>query len=475
MSSEIRTSSSLLEGDCQEEEVADNGADDIVIRVTNLNKVYQIYNRPEDRLKQFFYPRFQRLIGRKSQNYYYEFWALRNVSFEVRKGEVVGIVGRNGAGKSTLLQVICGTLHPSGGTVETYGRVAALLELGSGFNIEFTGRENVYLNAAILGLTSDEIDEKFDDIAAFADIGNFIEQPIKSYSSGMVVRLAFAVQAMIDPEILIVDEALAVGDEKFQRKCFARLEQLRSNGTSILFVSHSGPQVTELCKSALLLEAGEQLMFSEPKHVVRAYQKLIYAPQEEQQRLVMEFRTQDETAKKGGETRKAEKVNSASVPQGNNFDLGFVPETTTVYPEQGVRINTIRILNDLGQDVNILQSMESYHFVVSGCFLSDVEGIHFGIHIRTISGVTITGQRHPEEGRQLGPMCGGDDFEISFGFRMSLLPGVYFVGGGVWKDKGNDCLHRIIDALMFRIVSIEPQRSFGYCNVASNEPDLKMP
>ncbi|MCK9174507.1 MAG: ABC transporter ATP-binding protein, partial [Desulforhopalus sp.] len=204
---------------------------DAAITVENLSKCYQIYDKPGDRLKQ--------MIMRGRRHYYKEFWALRDVSFTIGRGETVGIVGQNGCGKSTLLQMVCGTLNPTEGKCQTRGRIAALLELGSGFNPEFTGRENVYMNGSVLGLTSAEIDSRFADIADFANIGDFIEQPVKTYSSGMMVRLAFAVAINVDPEILIVDEALAVGDELFQRKCFSRLEEIRRKGATILFVSHS--------------------------------------------------------------------------------------------------------------------------------------------------------------------------------------------------------------------------------------------
>ena len=212
-------------------------SNELAIKVEHLSKTYLIYDRPADRLKQFIGPRLQRLVGKPPVNYYHEFWALRDVSFEVKKGETVGIIGRNGSGKSTLLQLICGTLNPSGGIVQTNGRVAALLELGAGFNPEFTGRENVYMNGAVLGLTPEEIDARFDDIAAFAEIGEFIEQPIKTYSSGMLVRLAFAVIAHVDADILVIDEALAVGDAVFTQKCMRFLRRFMEKGT-ILFVSH---------------------------------------------------------------------------------------------------------------------------------------------------------------------------------------------------------------------------------------------
>lgn len=250
-------------------------SESIAIRVANLSKGYQIYSTPRDRLKQFVVPRLQRLLGRKQSRYYREFWALKDVSFEVRRGETVGIIGRNGSGKSTLLQIICGTLSPTFGVVETYGRVAALLELGSGFNPEFTGRENVYMNAAVLGLTKAEIDERFDDIEAFADIGEFIEQPVKTYSSGMYVRLAFAVIAHVDADILVIDEALAVGDAFFVQKCMRFLRRFMEQGT-IVFVSHDTGAVTSLCRTAFWLEKGTIQGQGTPKDIVANYLTACY-------------------------------------------------------------------------------------------------------------------------------------------------------------------------------------------------------
>ena len=228
----------------------------IAIRVSNLSKCYQIYDTPRDRLKQFVMPRIRHIAGKAQKQYYREFWALKDVSFEIKKGETVGIIGRNGSGKSTLLQLICGTLSPTGGSVETNGRIAALLELGSGFNPEFTGRENVYMNAAVLGLSKEEVDERFDDIAAFADIGEFIEQPVKTYSSGMFVRLAFAVNILSGPEIMIVDEALAVGDMAFQARCMTALHRIQDRGTTVLFVSHDIGALKSLCSQGIYLEHG---------------------------------------------------------------------------------------------------------------------------------------------------------------------------------------------------------------------------
>lgn len=446
---------------------------DISVSIENLSKCYQIYDTPRDRLKQFVLPRLQSLVGQKPRRYFREFWALKDVSFEIRKGETVGIIGRNGSGKSTLLQMICGTLNPTFGKVQTNGRVAALLELGTGFNPEFTGRENVYLNAAILGLSQDEIEARFDEIAAFADIGDFLEQPMKSYSSGMVVRLAFAVQAMIDPDILVVDEALAVGDEKFQRKCFARLEELKAKGTSILFVSHSASTVIELCDRAFLLDSGVRLLHGKPPDVVRAYQKLLYAPPEEHKQLVQEYCVVDEAGEiacsHNGTEHDPEPTKGALA----SFDPGLVPETTTVYPVQGAEILSIAILDQESRVVNVLRPNEMYQVEMTGRFLKDFSGVYFGVHIRSISGAVITGQRHPEEGSHIENVRAGAGFRIRFSFRMSLFNGAYFVGGGIWSIEDPNCAHRIIDALMFRLSQTDKSESFGYVDLMSSKPSLE--
>ena len=243
---------------------------DTAIQVNNLGKCYEIYNNPRDRLKQFIAPRLQRLARQTPKQYFREFWALKDVSFEVKKGETLGIIGRNGCGKSTLLQLICGTLNPTSGSIQTNGRIAALLELGSGFNPEFTGRENVYMNASILGLAKEEIDTRFDDIAAFADIGQFMEQPVKTYSSGMFVRLAFAVIAHVDADILVVDEALSVGDAVFTQKCMHFIHSFQENGT-LIFVSHDIAAVQNICKSGIWLKNGRIEKSGTAKSISEAY------------------------------------------------------------------------------------------------------------------------------------------------------------------------------------------------------------
>ena len=240
-----------------------SAASDIALSVTDVSKAYFIYERPQDRLKQ--------MLWRGRRKFHAEFWALRDITFEVQKGETVGIVGPNGSGKSTLLQVICGTVTPTTGTVARNGRVSALLELGSGFNPEFTGRENVYLNATILGLTKAEVDERFESIERFADIGQFIDSPVKHYSSGMFARLAFSVAVHVDPEILIVDEILAVGDAAFQRRCLSKFYDIRRSGCTILFVSHDQYQVKSVCQRAIYLEKGRQKLFGSAGRVIDTY------------------------------------------------------------------------------------------------------------------------------------------------------------------------------------------------------------
>jgi teichoic acid transport system ATP-binding protein len=245
----------------------DKRNDNLAISLRDVNKSFHIYDKPHHRLLQSLFR------GRK--RYYRDFQALENISFDVLKGETVGVIGRNGAGKSTLLQIICGTMTQTSGDIDINGRIAALLELGSGFNPEFTGRENVYMNGVVLGLNKDEIERRFDDILAFADIGNFIDQPVKTYSSGMYVRLAFSVSINVDPDILVIDEALAVGDAGFQHKCLKHLEKMRNSGCTILYVSHGIGSVRNFCDRAIWLNAGNLVTYSEANEVADLYESFI--------------------------------------------------------------------------------------------------------------------------------------------------------------------------------------------------------
>lgn len=434
---------------------------EIAIKVENLSKCYHIYDQPRDRLKQMILPRLQRAIGMQARQYFREFWALGGVSFEVKKGETIGIIGRNGSGKSTLLQMICGTLNPTSGSIETRGRIAALLELGSGFNPEFTGRENVYLNGSVLGLSSEEIDARFDDIAAFADIGEFIERPVKTFSSGMYVRLAFAVQAMVDPDILVVDEALAVGDEKFQRKCFARLEELKSEGASILFVSHSGGTIVELCDRAILIDAGEKLAEGLPKLMVGRYQKLLYAPPNMEHAIRDQIRRLVET--QGDIVGKDEPATGESVvrvlhspaPQ-ESYDPSLKPDSTIEYGPEGTIIEMPLILTLSGEMVNNLIRGKTYRYTYRARFEKNASNVRFGMLIKTTSGVELGGAI-----TALSPAGGipfveaGATYQVEFRFNANLNSGVYFMNAGIVGHRDgqpDQYLRRSTDIAMFRIL-----------------------
>ncbi len=320
----------------------------IAIRVSNLGKRYEIYNSPGDRLKQFLLPNLRKYFGGKFKQYFREFWALSDVSFEVNKGDTIGIIGRNGSGKSTLLQIICGTLSPSNGSIQTNGRIAALLELGSGFNPEFTGRENVYLNASVLGLSNEEINIRFKDIAEFADIGDFIEQPVKTYSSGMMVRLAFAVIAHVDADILVIDEALAVGDAFFTQKCMRFLRQFMKLGT-VVFVSHDTGAVINLCNKAILLKNGKVAEIGTPKEISEHYLATLYEANQDVSGALIEDsanNVESETIKSEYRDMRYDLINSSNLR--NNIEVFRFDLDTTSFGAGEAKIISVQILDGEG-------------------------------------------------------------------------------------------------------------------------------
>lgn len=417
-----------------------------VIRARALSKCYPVFERPEDRLKQML------SFGRRK--YYREFWAIKNVDLDIYRGETVGIVGRNGSGKSTLLQIICGILAPTTGELVINGRVAALLELGAGFNLEFTGRENVFMNASILGLRQEEIQRRFDSIAQFADIGDFINQPVKTYSSGMYARLAFAVAINVDPDILIVDEALSVGDEAFQRKCFGRIEQIRKRGGTILFVSHVAGTVVELCNRAVLLDQGECLMTEAPKSVVNFYQKMLYAKPEEAAAIRAEIRATEPllyVVPGAGSAKTTVGTSSTNNTQEiAEFDPALVPKSTLEYPSRGAVIGDVHIEDSIGRRVNVLVRGQTYRYCYSVSFAQDLKNVRFGMLLKTVSGFEVGGQYYPaNEGIDVDV---GDHWEIAFEFENRFLSGTYFGNAGVViATNDGSYLHRLVDATMFRV------------------------
>jgi lipopolysaccharide transport system ATP-binding protein len=475
------THGAVAEGRGEGAQVQTENADNIAIRVNNLSKCYQIYDAPRDRLKQFVAPRLQRLAGQTPKQYFHEFWALKDVSFEIKKGETVGIIGRNGSGKSTLLQLICGTLTPSNGNVETNGRIAALLELGSGFNPDFTGRENVYMNAAVLGLSKEEVDRRFDDIAAFADIGEFIQQPVKTYSSGMVVRLAFSVAINVDPEILVVDEALSVGDELFQRKCFSRIEAIRARGATILFVSHSGGTIVELCDRAVLMDAGEKLAVGAPKQIVGRYQKLLYAPADRREAIREQIRWADESyailenAIESVPYRDHAQIEQAQEPR-ETFDTNLKPSSTIEYESHGAYIERPAVLTLAGEQVNNLVRGKFYRYAYTVQFTKSASNVRFGMLIKTISGVELGGGASASSARDsLAYIEAGSNYHVEFRFRCALNPGVYFLNAGVVGDAGGveTYLHRLIDIAMFRVLPDPENLATGIVDFSCN-PELEL-
>jgi lipopolysaccharide transport system ATP-binding protein len=432
---------------------------EIAIKVESLSKCYQIYEQPRDRLKQFVLPQVLRAVGAASKQYFREFWALKGVSLEVRKGETVGIIGLNGSGKSTLLQMICGTLNPSSGSIRTNGRIAALLELGSGFNPEFTGRENVYMNCAVLGLDHEQIDQRFGAIAAFAEIGEFIEQPVKTYSSGMLVRLAFAVAINVDPEILIVDEALSVGDELFQRKCFSRIEAIRANGATILFVSHSGSQIVELCDRAILLDTGEKIADGMPKKVVGQYQKLLYAPADKRALLREQIRQahmgREVDAAHGSTPVMSDGVETEEVGLSESYDPTLMPSSTIEYESHGAYIESAHIVDQRGQQVNSLIAGKRYRYRYTVRFDRIVSHVRFGMLIKTVSGLELGGAQSAIAFKDSLPtVSAGTSYRVEFAFVAALNVGTYFLNAGVMGSTHGDdgYLHRLIDVAMFRVM-----------------------
>ena len=450
---------------------------DTVIHAHRLAKRYRLYATPTGRLIAS--------VGPMKRQPPEEIVALKPLSFQIRKGETVGIVGRNGSGKSTLLQLICGTLQPSGGNVEVRGRIGALLELGSGFNPEFTGLENIFLNGAILGLSQKEIEQRLQAILNFADIGKFVERPVRTYSSGMAVRLAFAVQACIDPDILVIDEALAVGDETFQKKCFNRLSELKEKGTSILFVTHSCPSIVQHCDRALLLDQGHARWFGSPEVTTTLYQRLTssrdktWSPAHiELGRKLTEARRKESrsavTARSLNASAETNAAASANHTQQPFLDLQLKPETTQQYPDRGIRIESIRILGPDGEPANTLPLHTPFALEFSYFSEQVFTHIRFACHIANVQGMRVAGQVFPSIHSYLPAIEAEQSFTIAFRFLGGLQPGLYFVGGGVRLRSEEAFLHRVIDLKALRILESPQRHSFGVCDLSAEPPEYSL-
>ncbi|MDD9266619.1 ABC transporter ATP-binding protein [Paenibacillus sp. GCM10023248] len=350
---------------------------DTIIEVNNISKCYQIFDNPKDRLKQIM------TIG--NRKYYDEFWALQGVEFQVQRGEAVGILGRNGSGKSTLLQIISGTLTPTSGNVNVKGRVAALLELGSGFNPEYTGRENVYLNGNILGLSRKEMDTKFDDIAAFADIGNFIEQPVKTYSSGMMLRLAFAVQACIDPDVLIVDEALAVGDMLFQKRCFSRMKALIEKGTTLLFVTHDVEMVRTFTSRAVLLERGKMVNIGPSANVVLDYRSRMHQEESAYYQSLLQTNKEQEPVQNNELIKEENSENTMN--DSEKFQESQNSEND--FGDKDAVITQVRVLDNQNKENNLYYPGDEIRIEIQCKVRKTLNNLNIGVRLRNKTGAKI--------------------------------------------------------------------------------------
>jgi ABC-type polysaccharide/polyol phosphate transport system ATPase subunit len=489
-------------------------SEDIVISVEQVSKSYRIWTDPASRLIApaleglAKVPPFTGWLRKKATAHYKDFQALRNVSLQVRKGEAIGIVGRNGSGKSTLLQIVSKTLQPTTGTARATGRVAALLELGSGFNPEFTGRENVFLNGAILGLSPHEMEERFPAIAEFADIGDFINQPVRTYSSGMVVRLAFAVAAHVDADILIVDEALSVGDARFQLKCARAIDRFISQGVTFLFVSHDASMVKRLCNRALLLDAGRVLYTGLPNDVINLYSKLMADGG------TVESLAEDIAALQGTTPTRRPEVSAPATAAGTPATAGTVPlaESERNAEQLRLRVKALetvlqasRDFEQLARKADELWRNERRHVQVTGqefAYGGELGRIHevalfdadgqsrtwfnscepisvrmvveahdhfpepiFAMTLKSSAGVEIYGTNTLFSRQPATALPPGVKREVRFCFDLNVVPGVYFISVGLTHFVGEELvvIHRRYDAIKLEVHGLD--RTFGIANL----------
>ncbi|MFD3299601.1 ABC transporter ATP-binding protein [Aquipseudomonas alcaligenes] len=430
---------------------------DTAIKIQALSKVYKLYESPISRLKEALHP--------FKKKYHQDFHALNNVNLEIKKGESVGIIGNNGSGKSTLLKIITGVLTQTNGSVSVHGKISAILELGAGFNPEMTGVENIYLNNSLNGLSKKQTDMKIKEIIAFADLGDFIFQPIKTYSSGMKARLAFAVSINVDPDILIVDEALSVGDASFGRKCFAKMEEIRAKGATIIFVSHSEASIVSLCSKAVWLSRGESVLEGTPKLVTGLYMKHINEKRVDVAALQHEYKTL--VAAESKRSINSDKASGCSngligglpskqkTPIEEFFNPALKPSSTITYTEKGARIFDVKVSTTEGKVVNVLKQGGIYLYSYKVDIKSTLKNVQFGFLIKKKDGTPLGGGAFP--GRQeFIPQLSGLN-EINILFRCELGSGEYFLNCGVLADidSKNAYAHRIIDAYVIKVIEAE--------------------
>jgi ABC-type polysaccharide/polyol phosphate transport system ATPase subunit len=422
-------------------------ADDLALSVRDLTKKYRLFSTPMERLKESLHP--------LRRTYHREFWALKGISFDVRKGQVVGILGPNGSGKSTLLQIIAAVLQPTSGTITVDGRVSALLELGAGFNPEFTGRQNVLLNGAIMGVRREELLERMPEIIAFADVGEFFDQPMKIYSSGMFVRVAFAATVHVDPEIFVVDEALAVGDAKFQHKCFQRFADLQAQHKTVILVTHNSSMVTNFCDTALLMNAGELVAAGDPSTIVDRYHELLFGGTAVQHANSTEDEEPPRYGEANGKLRDfADRSTEDVCSKRRSYNQGEVR-----FGNGGAKIIDYVIESGDGWDVSNVEFGATIALYFKVLFCRDVALPIVGFSVKTVEGVEIYGTNTFLMGVSIGRVSVGDTRTFRFAFSFRAKPSDYFLDLGVAETDGTRG-GAVLDV----------RRSIGHCVVSLDRP-----
>ena len=427
-----------------------------MIRVARVSKSYQLYRKPEHR--------FLQSLFRGKRRFYQEFHALTDVSFEVARGETLGIIGRNGSGKSTLLEIIAGTLTATAGAVEVRGRTSAILELGAGFNPEFTGRENVVLSTAVHGMTRQETESRMDEIIRFSDIGEYIDQPVKTYSSGMYARLAFSVAIHVNPDVLIIDEALAVGDAKFQAQCFRKFDEFKRKGVSILFVSHSADQIVRHCSRALLLDQGRMVTLGEPKDVVAHYLELLFGVATPQPRAPQRSGAGLASAAPMAAVFEGASAGGADAGEGDAFARR--PTYNRLEHRWGNgrgRLLDYRLIDSNGREAVSFSTGDDVALVVKFMCTEEVRRPILGLTVKTPDGIEVAGSNSRDAvlGEQFVPRRSGEVAYARFEFRCHLNGGNYLLSVGLAEetDEGVVPLDRRFDSIILQVVNA--RRSFG--------------
>ena len=426
---------------------------DIAIKVDHVSKLYKLYDKPSDRFKE--------ALGLTKEKKYKEHFALSDVYFEVKKGETVGIIGTNGAGKSTILKIITGVLNPTSGKVDVSGRISALLELGAGFNMEYTGIENIYLNGTMMGYTREEVDAKVHTILDFADIGDFVYQPVKTYSSGMFVRLAFAVAINIDPEILIVDEALSVGDVFFQAKCYHKFDEFKEAGKTILFVSHDLGSIAKYCDRVVLLNKGKKMAEGEPKEIIDLYKQVLVSQAEnreldEEQPTVSDSTDTQDTAR-----------------EGHWKDTLMLNPNVLEYGDKEAEIIDFAIIDDKNRITNNIQKNTDFRIRMKVKFHKDIEDPIFAFTIKDLQGTEVTGTNTMYEKTDIGLVKAGEEKVIEFSQNMNLQGRNYLLSFGCVGYHENDFVvyNRLYDVCNINVIS--DKNTVGFYDMNSTVRVLK--